>query len=149
MILQRKIRIYLACAVHNADGEFAFRNEAAAALRGVGLEVIRFYSDLPPEERQGLNIYSFDMARVAEADLVVSILDKGSTGVGMELRCADEHGIPVILFSRNLPEVSGITHAYLESRKMPEAIGLPPEPRAAIANLVAGVLERTASLACR
>lgn len=147
--MSTKLKIYLACAIHGADPEFSFRNVVASALASSGHEVVRFFSDLPESQREGKNIYIFDMARVAESDVVVAILDKGSTGVGMELRQAADCSIPVVLFSRNLSAVSDITRDYLACRKMPEPIALPEDSGEALRELLARLPGALASAGVR
>lgn len=119
--------VYVACPIHGQDAAFALRNEVVAALRGHSkLFVLPFYSDLPEVERDGLNIYEFDMARVRQADLVVAVLTGPSTGVGLELREAHECDVPVRVFASPRDAASGIVHHYLEHRGLPKVISWEP-----------------------
>lgn len=88
----KTIKIYLAHSLTQAPPEFLRRMRAVRqAIRAIAaVEVLDFAWEKGPEFNERVNVYEYDMRCVAEADLVIAVLDFISSGTAMEIqtRCS-------------------------------------------------------------
>ncbi len=108
------LKVYFSHPINSMSEEYinAMHN-ISTQLSEVGFEILP-YADKIKKKLSDSDIYHYDMAQIAACDLLVCIVDKGSTGVGMEIKEALHIGKSVIAFHLNQshvsPMVTGMKH---------------------------------------
>ena len=107
----KKLNIYIAHSLTTAPSEFLARMKTLRnEVRGFpGIRVLDFAWERGPEFNARVNVYEYDMECVRRADLVVAILDYGSSGTPMEIQACCQKRFPsLVCFSRPETKVSKI-----------------------------------------
>jgi nucleoside 2-deoxyribosyltransferase len=104
MTIKRPINAYFAHAIHGTSPQFLdTMNEVKDSLVAIGFNILA-YADGKVTDAE--DIFEHDMKMIADCEVMIVIVDKASTGIGMEIMEALHSEKTVIAFKLNTSHIS-------------------------------------------
>jgi nucleoside 2-deoxyribosyltransferase len=104
MSMKRPISAYFAHAIHGTTPEFLeTMSEIKDSLKSIGFNILEYADGKVTDAEE---IFEHDMKMITDCEVMIVIVDKPSTGIGMEIMEALHNQKTVIAFKLNTSHIS-------------------------------------------